>query len=308
MIFDSIDGSMDDSDAGFIDIEDERGMAVVRDPMRSGLFEVIRRHRGGASLADLAATGLGSRQLTACIDDLTAVGLIKRLRARRGSATRYQATCQRITIVANPARPEHVIAVRSAFKDATRDIAQALQDAEGHDGKLGGAERLIDIRLKLDFRPEEWTEFMRRIRAVYDYAQVVSESRNQRAGDRVAGCDHVLAIRIMPTRAPMLPAPTIRHASREQIRAAGEADSGSMRQYDDLSERERQVVAFIASGMTRPRIAERLGVSVNTVSTLVRRAYQKLDVTSREQLQYRLARIRGRHGAEGSGSQPPAGR
>jgi DNA-binding CsgD family transcriptional regulator len=224
------------------------------------------------------------------------------------SATRYQALCQRITIVANPARPEHVVAVRSAFKDATRDIAQALQDAEAHDGKLSGAERLIDIRLKLDFRPEEWTEFMRRLRAVYDYAQVVAESRSQSATDPIAACDHVLAIRIMPTRAPMLPAPTIRHASQEQIRAASEADSSSMRQYDDLSERERQVVAFLSSGMTRPRIAERLGVSLNTVSTLVRRAYQKLDVTSREQLQFRLARIRGRHGGEGSASQPPTGR
>ena len=299
---------MDDSDAGFIDIEDERGMAIVRDPVRSGVFEVIRRHRRGASLADLAATGIGPRQIAACLDDLLSVGLIKRLRASRGSATRYQALCQRITIVANPARADHVVAVRSAFKDATRDIAQAMQDAEAHDGKLSGAERLIDIRLKLDFRPEEWTEFMRRLRAVYDYAQVVSESRSQSAADGVAGCDHVLAIRLMPTRAPMLPAPTIRHASQEQIRAAGNADSSSMRQYDDLSERERQVVAFLASGLTRPRIAERLGVSLNTVSTLVRRAYQKLDVTSREQLQYRLARIRGRHGAEGSGSQPPASR
>jgi DNA-binding CsgD family transcriptional regulator len=128
------------------------------------------------------------------------------------------------------------------------------------------------------------------------------------ATDPIAACDHVLAIRIMPTRAPMLPAPTIRHASQEQIRAASETDSSSMRQYDDLSERERQVVAFLSSGMTRPRIAERLGVSLNTVSTLVRRAYQKLDVTSREQLQFRLARIRGRHSTEGSTSQPPTGR
>jgi DNA-binding CsgD family transcriptional regulator len=118
----------------------------------------------------------------------------------------------------------------------------------------------------------------------------------------MAACDHVLAIRLVPTRAPMLPAPTIRHASQEQIRAAQATDPGSMRQYDDLSSRERQVVALLAAGMTRPRIATRLGVSVNTVSTLVRRAYQKLDVTSRAQLQFRLARIRGRHGTDGPGS------
>jgi DNA-binding CsgD family transcriptional regulator len=299
---------MDDSGAGFINIEDERAMAIVRDPVRSGIFEVIRRHRRGASLADLSETGIPPRQVVACVDDLLASGLVKRLDARRGRAIRYQAQCERITIVANPARPDHVVAVRSAFKDATRDIARALQESEAHDGKLGGSERLIDIRLKLDFRPEEWTEFMRRLRALYDYVQVVSESRSKRATDRVAGCDHVLAIRLVPTRVPMLPSPTVRHASQEQIRAAGDADSGSMRQYDDLSARERQVVAFVAAGMTRPRIAKRLGVSVNTVSTLVRRAYQKLDVTSRAQLQFRLARIRGRHGPEGSASPSPPSR
>ncbi len=299
---------MSEAEPGFIDIDDERGMAIVRDPVRSGIFEVIRRHRGGATLADLAATGVGPRQLTACLDDLVSVGLIGRRPARRGSVARYKALCQRITIVANPARPEHVLAVRAAFKDATRDIAQALQESESHDGKLSGTERLIDIRLKLDLRPDEWAEFMRRLRAVYDYAQVVSESRSQRAADRVAGCDHVLAIRLVPTRSTMLPAPTIRHASQEQIRAAGAAEPAGMRQYDELSERERQVVAFLVTGMTRPRIAERLGVSVNTVSTLVRRAYQKLDVTSRAQLQFRLARIRGRHGTDGSGSQSSGGR
>ena len=68
-----------------------------------------------------------------------------------------------------------------------------------------------------------------------------------------------------------------------------------MRPYDVLSARERQVVVLVAVGTPRPRIAERLGVSVNTVSTLVRRAYQKLDVTNREQLQYRLARIDAGH-------------
>jgi DNA-binding CsgD family transcriptional regulator len=302
MTSDRIESTMPELDAGFIDIDDERGMAIVRDPVRSGILEVIRRHRRGASLADLAATGIGARQLAACLNDLMSAGLISRRPARRGSAVRYQARCERITIVANPARPEHVRAVRAAFKDATRDVAQALEESDAHDGKIGATQRLIDIRLKLDFRPEEWTEFMRRLRAVYDYAQVVSESRGGTATDRMAACDHVLAIRLVPTRAPMLPAPTIRHASQEQIRAAQATDPGSMRQYDDLSSRERQVVALLAAGMTRPRIAIRLGVSVNTVSTLVRRAYQKLDVTSRAQLQFRLARIRGRHGTDGPGS------
>ena len=292
---------MDEAEAGVIDVGDARRMAILRDPLRLGIFEVIRRHRRGATLAELASAGLTQRQLTSAIDDLLSIGLLERVRARRGSATRYRATCQRITLIADPQRPEHVTAVRSAFKDATNDIAQALQESDRHGGKFRASDRLIDIRLKLDLRPEEWKEFMQRLRAVYDYVQVVSESRAQRSGEPLAGCDHVLAIRLMPTRSPLLPAPTIRHASAAQIRATETKDADSVRQYDVLSARERQVVVLVASGTPRPRIAERLGVSVNTVSTLVRRAYQKLDVTNREQLQYRLARIDGGHAPKGSG-------
>jgi len=296
------ESDMDDTEAGVIDVEDERRMAIVRDPVRLGLFEVIRRHRRGATFAELASAGLAQKQLASAIDDLLSIGLVKLMRARKGAATRYRAQCQRITLVANPQRPEHVTAVRSAFRDATLDIAQALQESDRHDGKFRATDRLIDIRLKLDLRPEEWKEFMQRLRAVYDYVQVVSESRTHRAGEPLAGCDHVLAIRLMPTRAPLLPAPTIRHASAAQIRATETKDPDSVRQYDVLSARERQVVVLVAAGTPRPRIAERLGVSVNTVSALVRRAYQKLDVTNREQLQYRLARIGGRHAPADSGS------
>lgn len=285
---------MDNAEAGVIEVEDERRMAVVRDPVRLGIFETIRRHRRGATLAELATAGLTQRQLSSALDDLLGIGLIKSMRARKGSATRYLAQCQRITLVANPQRPDHVTAVRSAFRDATNDIALALQESDRHGAKFRPSDRLIDIRLKLDLQPEEWKEFMQRLRAVYDYLQVVSESRTHRAGEPLAACDHVLAIRLLPARAPLLPAPTIRHASAAQIRATETKDPDSVRQYEALSAREREVVVLVAAGTPRPRIAERLGVSVNTVSTLVRRAYQKLDVTNREQLQFRLARIDGR--------------
>jgi DNA-binding CsgD family transcriptional regulator len=42
--------------------------------------------------------------------------------------------------------------------------------------------------------------------------------------------------------------------------------------------------------LTRAHVAERMGVSVHTVSTLARRAYRKLGVTSQAALAARVAR------------------
>jgi len=48
-----------------------------------------------------------------------------------------------------------------------------------------------------------------------------------------------------------------------------------------LSKRETEVLELIAQGKSNPVISAILGVSPNTVDTLVRRCFDKLGVTSR---------------------------
>jgi DNA-binding NarL/FixJ family response regulator len=48
-----------------------------------------------------------------------------------------------------------------------------------------------------------------------------------------------------------------------------------------LSEREQQVLEMVAKGFMQAEIAEIMGVSVNTVSTFIKRIYKKLSVNSR---------------------------
>lgn len=48
-----------------------------------------------------------------------------------------------------------------------------------------------------------------------------------------------------------------------------------------LSPRETEIVELISKGMTNPAIGDALGISVNTVDTLVRRSFEKLGVTTR---------------------------
>jgi two-component system, NarL family, response regulator LiaR len=50
-----------------------------------------------------------------------------------------------------------------------------------------------------------------------------------------------------------------------------------------LSSREAEVIALIASGLTNQEIAERACVSLNTVKTYIRSAYQKIGVERRSQ-------------------------
>lgn len=60
---------------------------------------------------------------------------------------------------------------------------------------------------------------------------------------------------------------------------------------ESLTEREREVIALVAEGLTVRLAAERLGISHNTVATHIKRAYSKLDVGSRAQASLAAARL-----------------
>jgi DNA-binding NarL/FixJ family response regulator len=51
--------------------------------------------------------------------------------------------------------------------------------------------------------------------------------------------------------------------------------------FTPLSEREQQVLEMVAKGFMQAEIADLLGVSINTISTYVKRIYKKLAVNSR---------------------------
>ena len=60
-----------------------------------------------------------------------------------------------------------------------------------------------------------------------------------------------------------------------------------------LSPRERTVAGLLVQGKTLKAVAEELGVSRSTVSTLCERIYRKLGVSRRAQLAMRLHALAG---------------
>jgi DNA-binding NarL/FixJ family response regulator len=72
----------------------------------------------------------------------------------------------------------------------------------------------------------------------------------------------------------------------ELLRIAGrlqERDSKSQHAIDSLTSREREVLEALADGLSDKKIAERLGVSVGTVSNHFMKVFKKLEVHSRLQ-------------------------
>jgi len=114
--------------------------------------------------------------------------------------------------------------------------------------------------------------------------------KNGRAKDLApAYCNQAVSVRLEPLSGDLLPLPDVWMTPRSKLAGAptGEADRSGVPR---LAPREREVALALAEGLTRAHVAERMGVSVHTVSTLARRAYRKLGVTSQAALAARIAR------------------
>jgi two-component system nitrate/nitrite response regulator NarL len=70
-------------------------------------------------------------------------------------------------------------------------------------------------------------------------------------------------------------------APEVQSALAGEVRSRELRQRTVLSDREAQVLALIADGLTAPAIAKQLYISPSTVKTHVQNLFEKLEVSDR---------------------------
>ncbi|MHC4834029.1 MAG: response regulator transcription factor [Planctomycetota bacterium] len=68
-----------------------------------------------------------------------------------------------------------------------------------------------------------------------------------------------------------------------------ELDSGTPSGSATLTRREREVATLLVEDCSRAEVAERLGISTNTVISHTRNIYRKLGVRSRIGLQRRLA-------------------
>jgi DNA-binding NarL/FixJ family response regulator len=78
--------------------------------------------------------------------------------------------------------------------------------------------------------------------------------------------------------------------ARVELEATGEhVRNRALHAVDPLTSQESHVAGLAAEGYTNRQIAEQLFISPKTVEYHLKKAYRKLDVTSRTQLARRLA-------------------
>ena len=65
----------------------------------------------------------------------------------------------------------------------------------------------------------------------------------------------------------------------------------AQRQVEQLTAKEVEVLRHIAAGMTLDAVADRLGVTRNTVHTHVKHVYSKLDISTRVEAAVVAARL-----------------
>ncbi len=71
-------------------------------------------------------------------------------------------------------------------------------------------------------------------------------------------------------------------------RKPGPVDLDAFCREHDLSVREREVLVMLADGLRYKQIAERLGISLDTVKSHASRVYRKTEASGRTDLLYRI--------------------
>ena len=94
---------------------------------------------------------------------------------------------------------------------------------------------------------------------------------------------HAGTLMAEPGKAPLTNASVIVRGGRIESVQDGFSPPPAGARLVDLSDRESEVLALIAKGLTNAQIAEELYLSIETVKTYVKRLYAKLDVHNRAQ-------------------------
>ena len=78
--------------------------------------------------------------------------------------------------------------------------------------------------------------------------------------------------------------PMTAHIARKVVQSFQKAGP-SPQQTENLSQREQEVLDCLSRGFLYKEIADKLGISYETVHTYIRRIYEKLDITTERELQ-----------------------
>lgn len=279
----------------WIDLQAPAVAAALTSVDALATWEHLRRLDRPASAAAIAkAFEWEPSRVERAIDRLSDAGktLVAQVPARgRGGAPQWRTTRDSL-VVGHRLGDRHDEAIVATLeriygpdrRKAIRSHAKSFED------------RSPDEEIYLGIQVGAFTaEELERIWEILGEFEAIFESSHQAGGDGdddSPWCDYHLTIDLEPLAPGILPQAT--------MNCVGQGWATDLAKRLDerlaaLSNRERSVAFLLREGLDRPQIAERLGLSLNTVATLSKRLYAKLGVRSRAELAKRLG-MRGDRG------------
>lgn len=210
----------------------------------------------------------------AALDRLEAAALIRKLPAR-GS---------RRVISYEAMLPELRVLIPDDWRQDDRSVQLAAVFMRRHQALLDRAKRMPQGTRKEWFfeqvtpifaTKEEFEELQRRVNEVGRY--VMELAGRTRGPEELVEIPtrHVVQLRIAPLEGEMPPIAEIRVGTRRSFEIA-QADRTATP--STLGAREVEIARLLQSGLSRPEVAARLGISAQTVSTYCKRMFEKLGI------------------------------
>jgi len=265
-----------------ISIEQPGLLEAIRSHDTMGLWEVLRRHRRAAKASDVAALcRCGLAEAQRALDLLERAKLVRRRQASRGRRSFvYEVTMQSISVVFDRRDPSHEKLIR-AFDHY---VLHELEDEHfRHEIPItrapAGCWRYYHCN-PLFLSDADLRELKQRIARVEEFVKLLND--RQSAGDSTPPCNYTTLMRVAPLGGHVMPQPHLKLVSSKVAEAQRRTGAAQPR---GLSRREREAVLALRDGRSRAAVAEHLGISVQTLGTICKRAYRKLGIHRVSQLQ-----------------------
>lgn len=276
-------------------LEDDGVPELLRDYEALRMWEVLRSARSALTVAEICrAMGTDQRLVQRQLDLLARHGLVESVRARKPrKSVGYRVATERVVVTFDDSRQDSVQRAMASADSVRREFDHCV---ELHADRAFHPEAGVRFRHHSiqHFTREDFAELRRRMLAVIEFLAAPRPRPPQPRGARSGSirppvfCNQAIAIQLDPIVGELLPLPAVWMTPRsklEQARPRQEDQTG----LPALAPREREVALALADGLSRAHVAERMRVSVHTVSTLARRVYRKLGVSSQAALAARLA-------------------
>jgi DNA-binding NarL/FixJ family response regulator len=178
--------------------------------------------------------------------------------------------------VLNRADGFHCVSQYANAEDALKDLPQARPDVVLMDINLPGMNGVECVRQLKQLIPQ--TQVM--MLTVYEDTENIFNALTAGAGGyllkRTTGKELLEAIQEMHRGG----SPMTMHIARKVVQSFQQT-AASAQFTENLSPREQEVLDFLSHGFLYKEIADKMGVSYETVHTYVRRIYEKLQVRTR---------------------------